>query len=145
MKNTVLIILLFLSSVAVSAQTKDIEAIKKINADWLSSLLTKDTATLKNIFADDIILINAQGITLKKKDILDIIMQPSRGYKSATIDSIISAKVTGNIGIVIAKTTIVRILAQQESRLKTSVMNVFEKRNGKWLVIASHNTLLEAK
>ena len=32
-----------------------------------------------------------------------------------------------------------------KDQLKKYVMNVFEKRKGKWLVIASHDTLPEAK
>ncbi len=72
-------------------------------------------------------------------------MQPNREYQSATFDKIIKATVTGNTGVIIAQTTTTRKLNDQSCIFKSSVMNVFEKRNGKWLVVASHNTMLEVR
>lgn len=43
------------------SQNKDIEDLTKLNQDWINSYVTKDTATLNKIFADDFVLISPTG------------------------------------------------------------------------------------
>jgi hypothetical protein len=51
-----------------SAQNKDAETLKKLNADWIASYVTKDTATMSRIFADDLVLpILVAELWVKKK------------------------------------------------------------------------------
>jgi ketosteroid isomerase-like protein len=128
-----------------SAQLREIDSIQKINSEWVSSMIRKDTAGIKSLLADDIIFINPQGTRLGKKEILLMIADPGRKYKSIHIDKIADTKIVGTTGVIVFETSTFRMLDGVESFLKMSVMNIFEKRKGKWVIIASHNTLLEAR
>jgi len=145
MKKILSVIFLSVAFIAANAQLKDVDIIKKINSDWFQCFTNKDTAKLKSIFADDIIYVNTRGVVFNKKNILDIVMQPERQYQSIAFEKIIKATVSGNIGMIIAQTITTRKLDNQECAFKSSVMNIFEKRNGKWFVVASHNTILDVR
>jgi len=49
-----------------SAQNKDVETLKKLNADWIAFYVTKDSATMSGIFADDLVLTNPGGKAMSK-------------------------------------------------------------------------------
>ena len=144
MKNFTIAIVASLSFSIVSGQTKDMEEIKKINLEWLNSYPKKDTAALSKIFADDIVVINATGTAFKKNEVLTRIMELNRQYISVNLDSLLEARVIGNTAIIIGKSTFVRKLDGVQSTMKNSYMIVFEKRKGKWQIVASHSTLLNA-
>ena len=127
------------------AQQKDIEAVKKIEQTRIASLVTKDTATLNKIFADDVIFVNTLGETLDKKKVLVLIMEPERKYTKAQIDSITSIRIIGNTAILITKTTLTRTLHDIVSVIHNSQMAVYEKRKNNWFLVALHTTLLNAK
>jgi hypothetical protein len=127
------------------AQQRDAEIVKKIEQTRIASLVTKDTATLSKIFADNVVFINTLGETLDKKKVLELIMQPDRKYTSAQIDSVTDIRIIGNTAILITKTTLVRILHDVVSILHNSQMAVYEKRKNNWFLVALHTTLLTAK
>src|SRR5271154_2184409 len=127
------------------AQQRDAEIIKKTEQTRIASLVTKDTAALSKIFADNVIFINTLGETLDKKKVLELIMQPDRKYTSAQIDSITDIRIIGNTAILITKTTLVRILHDVVSILHNSQMAVYEKRKNNWFLVALHTTLINAK
>ncbi|HVM88256.1 MAG TPA: nuclear transport factor 2 family protein [Puia sp.] len=146
-KTCLYLILLHFTAIHLCAQNKEkeIESIKKANSDWVNSIFKKDTVALSSILADDIIFINSQGAALSKREILTMVSDPKRVYKSIKIDKIVEAKIIGYNGIIVCETATYRMLNGEESFLKMSVMNMFEKRKGKWVIVASHNTLLEAR
>jgi hypothetical protein len=127
------------------AQQRDAETVKKNEQTRIASLVTKDTAALNKIFANDAVFINTLGETLDKKKVLELIMQPDRKYTSAQIDSITDIRIIGNTAILITKTTLVRILHDVVSILHNSQMAVYEKRKNNWFLVALHTTLLNAK
>jgi uncharacterized protein (TIGR02246 family) len=121
------------------------ELVKKVNTEWLSCMQRKDTAAASLLLSDDIIFINSQGTALTKKDILSTMADPKRKYKSIKVDEIQTTKIFDNTAFIIEKTTTIRILNDVQSTLRMSVMIFFEKRKGKWLIAAMHNTLLDVK
>lgn len=127
------------------AQNRDIETIKKIEQTRISSLITKDTATLNKIYADNVIFINTLGETLDKKRVLTLLIEPDRKYTTAEIDSFTSVRIIGSTAVLMTKTTLIRTLHNVVSTLHNSQMAVYEKRKNKWLLIALHTTLLNAK
>jgi uncharacterized protein (TIGR02246 family) len=143
-KISAFLVLIFIIS-HLYAQQRDAEIVKKIEQTRIASLVTKDTATLNKIFANDAIFINTLGETLDKKKVLVLIMQPDRKYTSAQIDSVTDIRIIGNTAILISKTTLVRILHDVVSILHNSQMAVYEKRKNNWLLVALHTTLLNAK
>jgi hypothetical protein len=145
MKNIISVIIFVLTIVCAHAQNKDIEIIKIIEQKRISALVTKDTATLNKIFADDVIFINTLGETLDKKRVLTLIIEPDRKYTTAEIDSFTSVRIIGSTAMLMTKTTLVRTLHNVVSTLHNSQMAIYEKRKNKWLLIALHTTLLNAK
>jgi ketosteroid isomerase-like protein len=126
------------------AQSDDIETLKKLNHDWISSYLTKDTATMGKIYADDMILINPSGKAFNKKDLLRNLVSPGQGYLSAKVDTV-SVRLAGNIGLVNAQATVVDRAGGKTNTITTCYLDVYEKRNGRWYAIASQVTLLSVK
>ena len=145
MKNIISVVILILTLVSSHAQNKDIETIKKIEETRINALITKDTATLNKIYADDVIFINTLGETLDKKRVLTLIIEPDRKYTTAEIDSFTSVRIIGSTAVLMTKTTLIRTLHNVVSTLHNSQMAVYEKRKNKWLLVALHTTLLNAK
>jgi len=145
MKKNIAFLLLTFIITQLYAQQRDGDIVKKIEQTRIASLVTKDTAALSKIFADNVIFINTLGETLDKKKVLELIMQPDRKYTSAQIDSITDIRIIGNTAILITKTTLVRILHDVVSILHNSQMAVYEKRKNNWFLVALHTTLLNAK
>src|ERR1700722_1148327 len=132
MKNIISVVILILTLVSSHAQNKDIETIKKIEETRINALITKDTATLNKIYADDVIFINTLGETLDKKRVLTLIIEPDRKYTTAKIDSFTSVKIVGVTAVLMTKTTLIRTLHNVVSTLHNSQMAVYEKRKNKW-------------
>jgi uncharacterized protein DUF4440 len=145
MKKIISFVVLIFEITCVHAQNKDIETIKRIEQTRVRSLVTKDTATLSKIYADDVIFINTLGETLDKKRVLSLIVEPDRKYTTAAIDSFTSVRIIGSTAVLMTKTTLIRTLHNVVSTLHNSQMAIYEKRKNKWLLIALHTTLLNAK
>ena len=145
MKNIVSFLILTLVFANIYAQNKDIQAVIKIERTRVNALLTKDTSTLNQIYADDVVFVNTLGETLDRKKVLLLIMEPDRKYTTARIDSVTDARIAGNTIILLTKTTLIRTLHSVVSTLHNSQMAVYEKRKNKWLLVALHTTLLNAK
>jgi len=126
------------------AQKKDVETLKKLNADWIASYVTRDTATMSRIFADDLVLTNPGGQAFHKKDMLKSAASPARAYLSAKVDTV-SVRLFGNVGIIDATMTATLKGGKKTDTLRTCYMDVYEKRNGRWYAVAAHVTLLSLK
>jgi hypothetical protein len=145
MKNIAPFVILIFTIASAHAQNKDIEIIKKIEQTRIASLVNKDTAILNKIYADDVIFINTLGETLDKKRVLSLIVEPDRKYTTAAIDSFTSVRIIGSTAILMTKTTLIRTLHNVVSTIHNSQMAIYEKRKNKWLLVALHTTLLNAK
>ena len=144
MKKTFSIICFLLFCLRCFGQNDDIATLKKLNHDWISSFVTRDTATMAKIYADDMVLINPDGKAFYKKDMLRGLMSPNQEYLSAHVDTV-SVRLVGNIGLVCAKATAVAKADGKVSTLTTCYLDVYEKRNDRWYAIASQVALLSAK
>ncbi|HSZ87304.1 MAG TPA: nuclear transport factor 2 family protein [Puia sp.] len=145
MKKIISTVILIFTIACAHAQNKDIETIKKIEQTRINALITKDTAALNKIYADDVIFINTLGETLDKKRVLSLIVEPDRKYTTAAIDSFTSVRIIGSTAVLMTKTTLIRTLHNVVSILHNSQMAIYEKRKSKWLLVALHTTLLNAK
>jgi len=142
MKRLLSVLAGLLCSVNCFAQNKDIETLKKLNADWIASYVTRDTAKMSSIFGNDLVLINPSGKKFYKKDILKGVMNPKQQFLSTHVDSV-DVRLFGNIGIINAKTSATVKAEGKTSTSKVCYMDVYEKRKGRWYAVAAHVTLLE--
>lgn len=85
----------------VSGQNPDIETLKKLNKDFLNSIVNRDTATLSKILADDFMLINPAGMKRNKADNLSGVLNSNQKI-SVDIDSVEVRLLSGEVGLVTA-------------------------------------------
>src|SRR5437879_2594589 len=135
MKSLPIVATLILFFNIASAQTKDIEAIKKLNADWLNSYVTRDTATLAKILAEDFTLIRPDGVKTTKKDALNNILLPDVQTISVHPDSV-EVRIFNDVGLIVCKATFVLKINNQETTGRNCYMDAYVKRKGRWYAVA---------
>jgi ketosteroid isomerase-like protein len=133
--------LLIFFSIRSSGQNPDIETLKKLNRDFLNSIVNRDTATLCKILADDFILINPGGIKRNKADNLSGTMISNQKI-SVDIDSVEVRMLSGEVGLVTAWTNNKISADNKETKFKICYQDVYMKRRNKWVAVAAHVSLL---
>ena len=141
MKHFLPVLIAVLGCLNCFAQNKDAETIKKLNADWIASYVTRDTAKMSSIFGNDLILVNPSGKKFHKKNILKNVMNSGQQYLSTHVDSA-DVRLFGNIGIINAKISATIKAGGKTTTSKVCYMDVYEKRKGRWYAVAAHVTLL---
>jgi hypothetical protein len=140
------IFLLFLMAITfrpVFSQNKNADKLKRLNQQWIHSLITKDTTILSNILADDFILISPNGGRMTKSDNLNSLK--TLEVISDNIDSVDVRLLTNDVGLVTAYTTFVIKSNDKNVRARNCYQDVYVKRNGKWFAVAAHVTLLSTE
>jgi len=133
-----LLALILFASVTVHAQSADVAAIKALNEAWIHGYMTKDTANLSHIWADDFVLINPAGKRMYKQDGLRSMASPAIHFVSSRVDTA-EVKVVGNLGYIHARAAFTTIDASgKKTNGKTDYLDVYEKRKGRWVCIAAH-------
>ena len=133
--------LLIFFSIRSSGQNPDIEMLKKLNRDFLNSIVNRDTATLSKILADDFILINPGGIKRNKADNLSGAMVSNQKI-SVDIDSVEVRLLSGEVGLVTAWTNNKINADNKETKFKICYQDVYMKRRNKWVAVAAHVSAL---
>ena len=136
MKYAILLLLLSLSIQAASAQEADIKKLKELNEKWIASFVTRDTATMRGIYADDMELVSSSGKIFHKKDLLKNLLSPNQEFFSSKVDSV-RVRIFGNIGLVNATSTVRGKARQKEFTVTNCYLDVYEKRKGRWYAVAS--------
>jgi len=144
MKRSILTLSCLLTGYVGFAQNNDVETLKQLNTKWISSYITRDTAAMNRIFADDLVLTNPAGKVYHKQDILKAVMSPGQEYLSSKVDTA-SVRLFGNIGIINAQATFTVKASGETSTGSTNYMDVYEKRNGRWYAVAAHVTSVGSK
>jgi ketosteroid isomerase-like protein len=136
-----LTILLIFCSIRSSGQNSDIETLKKLNRDFLNSIVNRDTATLSKILADDFLLINPGGMKRNKADNLSSVLASNQKI-SVDIDSVEVRLLSGDIGLVTAWTNNKIEADNKETMFKICYQDVYMKRRNKWVAVAAHVSAL---
>ena len=144
-KILVCTVILVTGFMSVSAQSRDMDMIRKLSNDWIQAYLHKDTASLSRLLSDDMRQITATGDILTKKDILIKLADPQRQYLSIVIDSVTYLHVIDNLGFITFKSTVIRKLNGIQSTINNCYSNVFMKIRGKWKAVHSQVTILQAR
>jgi len=129
-----------LASLAQSA-SDDINTVKKLNEDWIHSYPDKDTVTMARILADDLIMITPNGSRIGKQDILKNMASPSQQVKTSKVDKA-EVRLVGNTALIFAEASFVTLDNGKETPGRTSYLDIYEKRHGRWVAIAAHVTYL---
>jgi len=143
MKYLIYCLLAFLTSAAMgqTSSSDDVRTLEKLNEDWIHSYPGKDTATFARIFADDLIMITPNGSRLSKKECIANLESPGQRIVSTKVDKV-QVRLLGNIGLVMAEASFISLDNGKEVPGRTNYLDVYEKRNGRWVAIAAHVTFL---
>jgi uncharacterized protein (TIGR02246 family) len=127
-----------LMGLSVSAQSDDAAAIKALNVAWIHAYMTKDTAIVSRIWADDIVLINPAGKKMTKPEMLhNLVSGPD--FQSAVVDTA-DVRLLGNVALITAHVSFTFALDGKVTTGHTGYLDVYEKRKEKWVCIAAHVT-----
>ncbi|MCA1626059.1 MAG: nuclear transport factor 2 family protein, partial [Acidobacteria bacterium] len=123
----------------------DEQEILKIHSSLEQAFLKKDAAVFERIFADDYVYSNPYGKMFNRAEGLEDLRKEwtNTNYKILTSTSDdLKVKVSGNMALVTGNwtsTTVPPDDANAEPHKDTGrYTGVYEKRNGKWLLIAEH-------
>ncbi|HEY2351384.1 MAG TPA: nuclear transport factor 2 family protein [Candidatus Acidoferrum sp.] len=143
MKAFAVAVLLISASAAVTfAQTPAAKGpsasatVKQLEKDWTEASKANDMDKLGAILADDWYGIGPDGARITKKDYLD--MYKSGKTKTETIEiGSMEVKVLGNVAVVQGTDTEKSTFDGKDSSGKYAWMDVFAKRDGKWVAVRS--------
>jgi uncharacterized protein (TIGR02246 family) len=138
-----LLALLLGYSTPLLAQTDDINTLKQLNEAWIHAYPGKDTATMSRIFADDLVLTNPAGAKITKQMILRNVVSGGQQVLTAKVDSV-DVRLLGNaVGLVTATASFTFSSDGKKVAGRTCYLDVYEKRNGRWVAVAAHVTSLQ--
>jgi ketosteroid isomerase-like protein len=138
--RALLITALLLIAIAAHSQSNDTDTLKALNAAFIHGYMTRDTASLSPIFANDFILINPAGQRRNRQEVLNgFITTPH--FLSCDVDTV-EVRLYGTIGLVLARAVFTTDDNGKKTTGKTNYLDVYEKRRGHWVAIAAHVTYL---
>jgi ketosteroid isomerase-like protein len=132
--------LVLLTTIISRGQSGDEDALKALNAAFIHGYMTKDTARLSPIFADDFILINPSGQRRNRQEVLNGFIS-SPHFLSCEVDTV-GIRLYGTIGLVLARAVFTTDDNGKKTTARTDYLDVYEKRKGRWVAIAAHVTYL---
>jgi uncharacterized protein (TIGR02246 family) len=142
----VIILVLFGSSVVVSAQTAaqgDVKAGQEIMATiaaWATSVQERDTAAMDKIFADDVVITTFEGRTRGKAGELEA-FRPNQNVRTTSIkNEDVGMKIFGDVGVVTAVSKVTVESGGKEIAFAMRFTAVFVKRDGRWQIVALQTT-----
>jgi len=134
--------IMLMLSYASTAQSSDDETIKMLNKNFLDAIVNRDSAALGKVLANDFLMVNAAGIKRTKADNLNNAVQPGVKILSDHIDSVQVRMITNDVGILSAWTTFEIEAGGKKTIGKNCYQDIYAKRNGVWLAVSAHVTML---
>ena len=132
------------SAVSVDEVEKITEEITQLSTSWGKASLTKDTAFLKSIWADDFSYIGGDGTVRDEKANLALYADSTDTYTSARLTAF-NVRVYGK-NFAVANGDHHEAGEDKDAKpfsWKFRFTNVWVRQNGKWQVVAGHSSPLE--
>lgn len=124
------------------AQTQDHEVVR-LEKQRFVAMVNKDTSFLKNILADDLLYIHADGREDGKKSFINAIASKDLDYKQMDLKNITSriykntVILSGNMHIIVYSKKVDKTLD-----LIIHYMDVYQKRHNKWQLVSWQSSKL---
>ena len=125
------------------SQNKDAMALMDLNQAWLGCYPTRDTVQLGRILADDFRLISPSGAKIFKMD--DMKNVAKSDTISIEIDSVDVRPLTMDVAIITGYASIATNPSAKAIPTRNCYQDVYVKREGKWVAVAAHVTVLVSK
>jgi ketosteroid isomerase-like protein len=117
------------------------DEILKVDEERNQALQHGDIATLDRIYSDDLVYANTNGILLTKAQHLTELKGRTLNFKSFKHDDV-QVTVHGDTGVLTGISTSVVEYKGGEDHNSRRFVNVFSKKDGKWLCVAHFETVI---
>jgi ketosteroid isomerase-like protein len=125
------------------AQAQDNEVVR-LEKQRFAAMINKDTSFLKNVLADDLLYIHADGREDGKKSFINAIANKDLDYKQMDLKNITSriykntVILSGNMHIIVYSKK-----ANKTLDLNIHYMDVYQKRHNKWQLVSWQSSKLD--
>lgn len=139
--KTSLLTLILVAGVAAAGFAAGAETeLKAIEQQWLDAYMKSDATVIKNLEADDYAIIDSDGSVMDKAKDVKSVTDKSFVLKSATMSDFKCRMLGDNAAVV---TCMIKMTGTDEGKEFSGDFrgtDVFEKKNGKWMAVASQLT-----
>jgi ketosteroid isomerase-like protein len=118
------------------------QSVKQLERDWLEAEKAGDVDKLGQILADDWVAIGPDGKTLTKQALLADVQSGKTKMESYEIGPM-EVKALGSVAVVQGSDTEKSSSQGKDSSGKYVWMDVFAKRDGKWVAVRSQNAMVK--
>lgn len=118
---------------------KDIEILENLNQKHAEAFMTANPALLKDVLADDFILLASNGQLYEKEVVLKNLVGRSNKIESYKIENQQIRFVADDVAMIHAV-----LITGNQDNTKTGVQynDIYVKRDGKWICVSGNNTLI---
>jgi ketosteroid isomerase-like protein len=125
-----------------AAQSNKIEtAITKLEAEWVEALVKVDTATLEQLYSDQLTYTHSSGTTDTKAEYIANLKAGKTKYESLVREDV-KVRVFGNTAVHTSKTNIKLVNNGQPQSFSVKMLHVWAKEGAKWRLVAHQTTRL---
>jgi len=117
--------------------------LKAIEEKWLDAYMKSDASFLKNLEAEDYTIIEPEGVVGTKSDDVKSVTDKKFVLKSATMSEFKCRMIGENAAVVTAMLKMSGSDDGKEFSGDFRGIDVFEKKDGKWMAVASQLTKVE--
>jgi uncharacterized protein (TIGR02246 family) len=114
--------------------------LKAISQQWLDAYQKSDPTALKNILADDYVVVEPDGATTTKAEDIKAVTDKTFVLKSATMSDFKCRMMGENSACVTMLLKLTGTAEGEEFSGDYRALDVFEKKDGKWMAVASQIT-----
>lgn len=118
------------------------QAVQQLEHDWLDAVKAGDADKIGSILADDWAGMMNSTEKLTKQQYLDTVKSGKSKIDSFKVGPI-SVKMVGNVAVVQGSDTEKSTYEGKDSSGKYAWMDVFVKRDGKWVAVRSQDTMVK--
>jgi len=140
MKRTLVTLVMILGMAAAGFGAGADAELKAIEQQWLDAYMKSDATVIKNLEADDYAIIDSDGSVMDKAKDIKSVTDKTFVLKSATMSDF-KCRMLGDSAAVV--TCMIKMTGTDEGKDFSGDFrgtDVFEKKNGKWMAVASQLT-----
>ena len=116
----------------------------QLERDWNQALLHKDNKAIDKIMAEDWTGIDFRGMTITRAESMAELQKGESGNQSVVLGEM-KVRVFGDTAVVIGSDTEKSTYHGKDSSGQYAWTDVFVKRGGRWLAVASQSTKIEKR
>ncbi len=139
-----IIALFVVAATGIQGQTAVEKELTKIENDWSTAWMKKDSAALQSLFATEYFATDWEGVTYNKSQEIANAMAPDSRTQSFVLSDL-KVQVYGDVAVVTGLNTIKATFKGADVSGAYRFTDVFVKRDGRWQAVATQGTKVVKK